>query len=78
MSWIYFRAKFWSSNWRKNSCYYGINNPSHNIDHFTYEHILRDTEWLSDCDWMYDKSKSVENSVNYINVLHITSSNDDN
>ena len=54
------------------------NHPSHNINQFIYEGILRDTAWISDCNWMYNKSKSVENSVNYINVLHITSSNDDN
>ena len=45
-------------------------NPRHNIDQFTYEHILRDHAWLSDCSWMYDKCKSVEYSVNYIIVLH--------
>jgi len=33
-------------------------NPGHNIDQFTYEHMLSDNEWLSDCNWIYDKSKS--------------------
>ena len=33
-------------------------NPGHNIDQFTYEHILSDNEWLSNCNWIYDKSKS--------------------
>ena len=44
-----------------------FNNHSHNIDQFTDEHILReDTTWFLDCNWMFDKSKSVEQSVNYI------------
>jgi hypothetical protein len=33
---------------------------SHNIDQFTYEHILRDTSWLSDYGWMINESKRVE------------------
>jgi hypothetical protein len=37
--------------------------PNHNIDEFTYEYILRDTSWLSDCNWMFNESKSVEYSV---------------
>ena len=45
-------------------------NPSHNIDQFTYEHILRDTAWLSDCSWIYKKCKRVEYSVNYIIIFH--------
>ena len=40
-------------------------NPGHNIDQFTYEHILSDTEWLSDCSWMLNESKSVKYGVSY-------------
>ena len=46
--------------------------PSHNIDQFNYENILRDTAWLSDCNWMYDESKSDEYSVSYVIVLYIS------
>ena len=46
------------------------NDPSHNIDQFTYEHILRDDAWLSDNDWMFDKSESFEYTVNYLIVVH--------
>ena len=45
--------------------------PSYNIDPFTYEHILIDNVGLSDCHWMFDKSKNFENSVNNIIVFHI-------
>lgn len=38
-------------------------NPSHNIDQFTLEDILRDTAWLSDCNWIYNKCKSVEQMI---------------
>ena len=47
------------------------NHPRHNMDQFTYEDILRDTAWLSDYDWMFDKSESFENGVNCITVTHI-------
>ena len=40
--------------------------PRHNMDQFAYEHLLRNTEWLSDCDWMFDKSESFEYSISYI------------
>ena len=51
--------------------------PSHNIYPFTYEHILRHNGWLSKSDWMFDNCKSVENSVNNITVILISTSNDD-
>ena len=35
-------------------------NPGHNIDEFTYEHILSDTTWLSNCNWIFKQSKSIE------------------
>ena len=35
-------------------------NPGHNIDEFTYEHILSDTTWLSNYNWMFEQSKSIE------------------
>jgi hypothetical protein len=35
-------------------------NPGRNIDEFTYEHILSDTTWLSDCNWIFAQSKSIE------------------
>ena len=44
--------------------------PSHDMDQFAYEHLLRNTEWLSDCDWMFDKSESFEYTVNYLIVVH--------
>jgi len=48
-------------------------NPGHNIDQFNYEHMLSDNEWLSDCNWIYDKSKSLEHflivSLSYIQFI---------
>jgi hypothetical protein len=57
-------------------------NPGHNIDQFTFEHMLSDNEWLSNCNWIYDKSKSVEqilivslSCIQYISHIHINVSN---
>ena len=52
------------------------NHHIHNVNQFTYEHILRNTAWLlttwlSDCNWMY-KISTVRGlkmgCVKYINV----------
>ena len=50
--------------------------PSHNIDQFTHEDILRDTAWLSDCNWIYQQRKRFALSVNCIIVLVTSSSNE--
>ena len=61
-------------------------NPSHNINQFTYENILSDTAWLSDCNWIYNKCKSVEQMLYNIKyhcltfnayLIFISSSDDD-
>ena len=53
--------------------------PGHNIDQFNYEHMLSDNEWLSNCNWIYDESKSesveqilivVLSYIQYISHIH--------
>ena len=37
-------------------------------EEFNYNHILRDSSWLSDCRWMLNESKSVKHGFSYLIV----------